>query len=183
MKMHTQIINNYIKKVHAKVYVEIGVQNAASNFDLVQCPQKYGVDPDPEADGTHKMTSDDFFVNCPLTDVFFIDGLHEALQVQQDIVNASKNLTVKGVIILHDLNPKEEIEQIVPRQNKVWTGDCWRAFVGFRKKYPRVKSYCYREDHGVGIIFPNGTIFEGPFVSDISWDDFNKNKRRLLNLI
>ncbi len=186
MKLHTRLINNYIKKVNAKTYVEIGVQNAAANFDLIKCERKIGVDPDRSSGATHKMTSDQYFETgnaIVIADIYFIDGDHEAFQVERDLINASNLLSPKGVILVHDLNPKEEIEQRVPRESKVWTGNVWRTFVGLRQKYPLLKAYCYREDHGVGVIFPQGQVFEAPFVSDISFEEFMQNKRKLLNLI
>lgn len=184
MKQHTEIINHYIKKIKATTYVEIGISIPENNFDKINCELKIGVDPAPNARATYPITSDEYFALNPVkADLYFLDGLHHSDQLERDIVNASRSLSPKGVLVIHDLNPNKEIEQLVPRQNKQWTGDCWRVFVGLRKKYPLIKSYCYKEDWGIGVVFPNGQIFEPGFVSDITFDEFSKNKRRLLGLI
>jgi hypothetical protein len=186
MKKHTEIIQHYITKIKAASYLEVGVHPSRANFDRIVCPVKIGVDPDPEVTGIqHNITSDEFFAqNTEVFDLIFLDGLHYANQLETDICNASKCLAKHGVIICHDSNPQREEHTLIPRNGaRIWNGDCYRAIVGLRKKYPGVKSYTYKEDHGVTVIWPKGQEFEGPFVSDISWEDFNKNKRRLLNLI
>lgn len=186
MKHHTQIINHYIQRVKATDYLEIGVHPSRANFDRIVCRNKTGVDPDPEVTGIQfNITSDAFFEqNIREFHVIFLDGLHHADQIEKDICNASKCLSRSGVIICHDTNPREEDHARIPREGRrIWNGDVWRTIVDFRQKYPRVKSYTYKEDHGVTVIHPAGTVFEPPFVSGISWDEFNNNKRKLLNLI
>lgn len=186
MKTHTQIINHYIRAFRAKSYLEIGVHPSRANYDRIECAYKVGVDPDPDVKGIEfNLTSDEFFRrNDKIFDLIFLDGLHHADQLEKDIVNASRCLSKHGVIVCHDSNPKEEDHAHIPREGrKIWNGDCWRAIVGFRQKYPLIRCYTYKEDYGVTIIRPAGTTFEVPFVSDISWEDFFNNKRKLLNLI
>ena len=88
-----------------------------------------------------------------------------------------------GFIVLHDCNPKEEWQQLVPRQHKVWYGDVWRAFVGFRLKYPDVISFCLDHDCGLGVIKYTDKKIEPGFITDISWQEFDKNRKQLLGII
>ena len=62
----TQIINFIISKKNKDTYyLEIGVRNRASNFDLVNANYKYSVDPAINLnDKNHfQLTSDSFFIN------------------------------------------------------------------------------------------------------------------------
>jgi hypothetical protein len=116
-------------------------------------------------------------------DIIFIDGDHSARQVEKDIVNSMSVLNNGGFIVLHDCNPKEEWQQLVPRQHKVWYGDVWRAFVGFRIHYPQVKSYLVDHDCGCGIIHFTKTKLETGFSVTMPWYDFAVNRERLLGII
>lgn len=178
-----EIIQRLIEVNEYASYLEIGKQNGGS-FNQVHCGYKRSVDPDPAAKADYVMTSDAFFeMYKGKFEVIFIDGLHHAEQVERDIVNASKHLTLKGCIVVHDLNPLTREHQAVPRISKQWTGDCWRAFVGLRQKYPNVESYCYEQDWGVGVIVPKGEEFEVGFVDRRPFEEFMSRKKELLNFI
>ena len=72
----------------------------------------FGVD--PNQGGTHRMTSDEFFVTNQLTfDVIFIDGWDPG-----------------GTIMMHDCNPTIKISQLRVRQmrddhSEYMLGYCW----------------------------------------------------------
>ena len=153
----TEIINREIQKNDYKSYLEIGV-SAGQNLRKVKCDYKVGVDPDPKSKGTtHYVTSDEFFRdNKEKFDVIFIDGLHTHDQVAKDISNSLLALNKGGTILLHDLSPNKEIIQRVPRESSEWTGDCWKAFVDFRKATAHL-SYTIDTDYGVGVIKPDKT--------------------------
>lgn len=182
----TEFINMLIKLHGYTSYLEIGMQKAANNFDKVIAPLKVSVDPDPKAEAMHKCVSDWFFeVDNRKFDLIFIDGLHHSDQVERDIINSLRVLNRDGIIVLHDCNPPTEKDQLVPRQHKVWYGDVWRAFVGFRLKYPDVISFCLDHDCGLGVIkyttIPD-RIVPG-FVTHMNWDHFNNNRKELLGII
>lgn len=184
----TELINMVIKLMgRFTAYLEIGMQKSENNFDKIIAEEKVSVDPDPKANANYVCTSDDFFKSYdgPRFDVIFIDGLHHADQVERDIINSVKNLIQGGVIILHDCNPKEYSQQLVPRETKVWYGDVWRAFVGFRKKYPNYISFCLDHDCGLGVICKAGSYqkIEPGFITDMPWQEFDKNRKQLLGLI
>jgi hypothetical protein len=171
-------INNMIREGEHKSYLEIGYQNGVC-FDQIKCEEKYSVDPNGKAMFTG--TSDEFFAHCPKKrafEVVFIDGLHHAEQVEKDIVN-SINKVGAEIVVLHDVNPDSFDTQLVPRQTKIWHGDVWRAFVGFRLKYPDAITFCDPDDCGVGIIFVTQKVEPG-FITDLSWEEFQENKETYL---
>lgn len=129
-----------------------------------------------------QVTLETFDFN-PKFDIIFIDGLHHADQVERDIINSMAALNEWGMIVLHDGYPKEEWQQLVPRMHKVWYGDVWRAFVGFRLKYPDVNSFCLDYDCGLCVIKYTDKKIEPGFVTDMPWEEFNKNSKQLLGVI
>ena len=129
---HTDILNFLIEKKGYKTYLEIGVGDPRVNFSLVQCEEKYGVDPYYDYDDVprlndelaqeidmlvkYRMTSDEFFSRLDddtKFDLIFIDGLHVEEQCDRDIQNALSHLSENGTIIVHDTNPyaKEHAEE------------------------------------------------------------------------
>ena len=115
------LIQIVIKKIEAKVYLEIGVFNGYSFLKTI-CKNKIGIDPCFKIKKIKKiysyftnitninnkyftMTSDDFFINYKNTlissppEVIFIDGLHTFEQTLQDCYNSLNYLAEGGVII------------------------------------------------------------------------------------
>jgi predicted O-methyltransferase YrrM len=108
----TDVINYLISKYGYKKYLEIGVRKASDNFNKIKCETRVGVDPKPRGVCTHKMTSDDFFLqNKKMFDIVFIDGLHIEEQVEKDIKNSLAILAANGTIVVHDCNPPTEWHQ------------------------------------------------------------------------
>ncbi|HEY1929067.1 MAG TPA: class I SAM-dependent methyltransferase [Caulobacteraceae bacterium] len=108
-------------------YLEIGCADNVL-FDAVLATDKTGVD--PVRGGTHRMTSDAFFAayDGPPFDVIFIDGLHLYPQVRRDLVNALRHLAPGGWIGMHDMLPRDWLEEHVPQiRTSGWTGDGWKA--------------------------------------------------------
>jgi hypothetical protein len=210
------IINAFIEKHNYKSYLEIGYYKGWS-FDQIKCEDKTAVDPNPcktrrdeavvygtvlgpiydrETDELiseghiYKLTSDDFFSVLDDTkwDIIFIDGLHEASQVEKDIKNALKHLSPKGTIVLHDCNPPK-FEHTTTGIDGCWTGDTYKAFVKFRLQYPEYESFTVDTDWGCGIIItpprPGNYIdLATEYINErIEWDHFTKWREDLLDLI
>ncbi len=179
---HINIINSYIKRYNYKSYLEIGVDRG-NCFRQINCDYKIGVDPDKNSIlTTHYITSNEFFSQNKKTfDIIFIDGLHHANQVIKDIDNSLKFLNPNGTIIVHDCMPENEIEQIIPRNNKVWTGDVWKAWMQFRQRAD-LRMFVFDIDYGIGVIQRGKQI---PLVieQELTWANFKTNKEVWLNLI
>lgn len=179
-----EAINRIIKEQGFTKYLEIGYGDGYC-YNQIDCKYKAAVDPEaPQGDDLYKMTSDEFF-SGPVDgahggngfEVIFIDGDHTCEQVRKDIINASKVLTENGVILLHDIAPEEEGQAIVPRQQKVWTGDVFKAWEGFKEKYPDVPTGEYDVQYGLGAIFPNGKKFRAHFeVKEMTWEEYQAKK-------
>lgn len=183
------VINREIKLNNYKSYLEIGIETG-SHHRKIKVEDKTGVDPDPKSAASHKMTSDHFFEYNKSKigktfDIVFIDGLHEADQVYRDIQNSIKVLNEGGTIVLHDLLPETEGHQIVPREQKVWTGDCWKAFAKWRKEnWGKHRSFTINTDWGVGVIKlqPTKAKCKIPDV-ELNWSNFVQHKNNLLDII
>ena len=147
------LVNLLLKNYEDPEYLEIG---CASNslFNSIPIFKKVGVD--PSSGGNVRKTSDDFFKgNKKNFDVIFIDGLHTYKQVRKDIINSINNIRGKGWIVLHDMIPRDWIEQHVPLlTNGDWTGDVWKVAFEIIK----TEGLDFRMvsiDHGVGLIKVN----------------------------
>lgn len=182
MKPKHEILNEIIEENGFAKYLEIGY-GSGDNFKQIKCENKTSVDVKGKA--TFKGTSDDFFKqNEDKFDLIFIDGLHEAEQVRKDLINAMKYLNDDGVIAVHDTIPKNEKMQKVPREQKQWTGDVWRAAVGFHKEYPDVPFETLKADYGLTFIYPQGKKYRKHFEDmETPFAEFDKNKTELLNIV
>lgn len=184
------IINYLIDKYNLINYLEIGVFNG-ENIRKIHALHKDGVDPGIEGiiitEVNFPMTSDNFFDLIKghddiKYDIIFIDGLHHSEQVKNDIENSILHIKNGGFIILHDCNPVSYEAQIVPRKTVAWNGDVWKAYVSFKKFNPDVKCCVIDTDFGVGVIqITNKQIINKNYL--INWEEFNSNKKELLNLI
>jgi hypothetical protein len=181
----TEIINHLIKKIQANSYLEIGVREPSGNFDNIICPNKTAIDPFPLGPDIIPLTSDDFFAqNTSKFDVIFIDGLHHADQVEKDIINSLEVLNENGYIVCHDMNPTNELMQIVPIQTDgEWTGDCWKAWVKVRSTNPNLNMEVVNTDFGVGIITVGKQKLLELDNQNLTYDEFSFNKKEWLNLI
>jgi hypothetical protein len=171
------LINEVIKKYNYQSYLEIGCKNDEC-FKRIDCRKKVGVD--PVLGGTIRKTSDDFFAsNKDKFDCIFLDGLHRYAQVKKDILESIEFLNDNGVILVHDCLPNNIELHSIPREQDVWNGDVWKAFVEARTRLDIDSAVCLI-DEGVGVIKKrkNSNIlrFDGKFdFSKIKFSDFAKN--------
>ena len=177
----TDIINTIARKIGAKSYLEIGVDNGI-NFNRIECDYKIGVDPNPQIKNILSMTSDYFFAqNEESFDIIFIDGLHERAQVYRDIVNALDVLNPGGYIICHDMNPPTKERQLVPWTGGDWNGDCWKAFVDLRRERIDLDMMTIDTDEGVSII-TRGFQALLSINEDLTYENLDRNRDVWLNL-
>jgi hypothetical protein len=187
-------------------YLEIGIRNPADNFDLIQCKNKYSVDPGYEIDknpAIYPFESDVFFKKFFYNeldicsdmkfDVIFIDGLHLADQASRDILNSIKCIKDDGFIVMHDCNPpneyfaREDYAYANGPSGSFWNGTTWKAFYNARH-HKDIYSGCIDCDWGVGILSKNSlggllnriNDIENPFYE---FKVFESNRKTHLNLI
>ena len=178
-----ELINYIINKKNFKSYLEIGVRSNET-FNKVECDIKTGVDPNGR--GTHKMKSDEFFLqNKAIYDIIFIDGLHIDEQVTKDVKNSLKCLSGGGIIVMHDCSPLNYRHQQVPRIQRAWNGTVWKSFVRLRCTDENLSMCVINTDHGCGIIKRGKQKLydKAPLKECLEWEYFKKNKKELLNLI
>lgn len=146
------IVNLLMAKRPDGNYLEIG---CAGNelFNSVIAKHKTGVD--PETGGTVRLTSDEFFLRDDGTryDVIFIDGLHVYEQARRDVINALSRLAKGGWIALHDMLPRDWLEEHVPRISDVWTGDVWKVAFELSQSSD-IDFRIIKVDYGVGVLRP-----------------------------
>jgi len=174
------VLSAIISEFPIKAYLEIGT--AFNNtFHTIPVINKVGVD--PTVGGTHRMTSDEFFDNCEQSfDLIFIDGLHSYEQVRQDVDNALKFLNPNGLIVLHDMLPKNWREQKIPRISGNHTGDGWKVAFALSQRTD-LSFMVVTVDCGIGIIIKEedhcDTTFPMVDMATVDFDFFLENYCKL----
>jgi len=179
-----EIINTIIKIKNFKNYLEIGCdQNELFSQVLIQ--NKIGVD--PYNGGTHRMTSNNFFdQNNRMFDLIFIDGLHTYEQSLKDIQNSLTFLKQNGFILVHDCFPRTYFDQAVPRAQRKWNGDVWKAILEIRT-LEYVDTYVGAFDNGIGLILKrknrNKLQLDSKVFKRMKYKEYYENYKRYLNLV
>lgn len=90
---------------------------------------------------------------------------------------------------MHDCNPQEEVNQIVPKSTARWNGDVWKAFVVFRMatEIGLGLDMCTLDaDEGLGVIRLGKPVdpytHEAFKYPDLTWGNLVKNRQQWLNL-
>lgn len=106
--------NRLIEELNYSSYLELGVRTGEHSFNMINCPNKVGVDANPYCSnipGVVCYYTDDYFANLEKDvkfDLIFIDACHEKYQVYRDFLNSLEHLSDNGIIILHDIFPLTE---------------------------------------------------------------------------
>lgn len=193
------IINFLQDKNSYRDYLEIGVRVGENMRNVSGFETKVGVDPEKHRRGAdvchvfHQMTSDKFFaINQRVPyDLIFIDGLHHAEQVRRDLKNAANALTPGGTIVVHDCCPWDEKQQIVPRMQRDWTGDVWKAWAHFRwEMREMMECFVIDTDCGVGVARwcsepwnQIAQVDDAQPPHDMDWSYLEKHRQALLGLV
>ena len=187
------IINGLIQKNNYKNYLEIGVQNPASNFDKINCQNKVGVEPKQKdwfrgTKPTFEGTSDEYFESIKDSDIkfdiVFIDGLHHDDQVLKDIENSLNHLSDNGTIVCHDCLPTTEKMQERDDHGGEWTGDVWKAIAELRVERIDLDIKVVNTDYGCGIIRRGTNIPYHPLTENYkTYSYFAINQWTMLNMI
>lgn len=152
-------------------YLEIGVRdNNVFNTIPLRYTQKIGVD--PEKGGTHRTTSDKFFMSNKIKfDIVFIDGLHTYEQCQRDCINSMSVLKKNGIILFHDFLPNNVIQA-----KTIFSGDVWKVAVELSNSR-NVEFKIANIDCGVGILKlkKNWEYLKIPELSKLTFKDFYKD--------
>lgn len=176
------IIQHFIDKYNFQSYLEIGYLNGEC-FDKIECPGKLSIDPNGQA--MFIGTSDEFFeTNIEKWDLVFLDALHIYPQVLKDLNNILKCLNKNGIIVVHDILPKIEDQQLPKNINAgiPWTGDTWCAFADLRCSRNDLIMYTIDTDWGCGVIkYGSQILYTKP--DNWTWDYYINHRNELLNII
>lgn len=108
--------------------------------------------------------------------------------------NCLKYLNPNGIIVIHDCLPTSEAEAMPtleeakkhPDFKGAWTGDVYKTIIHLRASHPDLFVSVIDTDHGVGIIkrgdAENIIDFSLEQIKNLTFDEFIKDKKRLLNL-
>ena len=130
-------------------YLEIGTDLNLC-FNCIPVIDKIGVD--PKRGGTIRKTSDDFFNNNKKKfDVIFVDGLHTFEQCRKDVMNSLNFLNLGGYLFIHDLIPRNFMEEFTPSMGTPWSGDVWKVAQELSKS-DGLDFHVIKADHGVGLV-------------------------------
>ena len=182
----TDIINVLIQKYGYKSYLEVGTQDPASNFDLINAECKVSVDPFPRGEVTFVGTSDEYFESIDESskfDIIFIDGLHHNDQVLRDIENSLNHLSENGTIVCHDCLPTTEDMQSRNDHGREWTGDVWKAIAELRVERIDLDIKVVDTDYGCGIIRRGTNIPYQTNSNYKTYSHYSMNKWNMLNVI
>ncbi len=132
-------------------------------------------------------------------DLLFIDGLHTYEQSLIDVQNVLEFLNPKGVIVMHDCNPKDEISAL-PRNSlqevsqlnlkdwtNEWCGDVWKTIAHLRSKRSDLNIFVLDCDFGLGIITrgkpSNNLDFSKSRLKNLLYSDLENDRENILNLM
>lgn len=173
-----ELIKLAIKKTNATDYLEIGCDKDQI-FSNISVKNKIGVD--PSRGGNVRTTSDEFFKsNKQKFDVIFVDGLHYYEQVKRDVENSLNVLKNNGIIIIHDMLPKNKLHTEVPIPNpfrKPWLGDVWRLGFDLMAQEDIVFNIV-KIDSGCGILW-KGNQNPIKINAENNWDFYVNNYNKL----
>jgi len=154
------LINSILDALPSRAnYLEVGIFKGET-FQNVIADEKWGVDIDPAFDTrvlprnsrVFVQTSDSFFAEIPIEkkfDMVYIDAEHTFEQSYRELVAAMNHLKPKGVILLDDTVPQDEIASIPnEKESKIeaqrvhgttsWPhqGDVWKLIFQVSQAHP-----------------------------------------------
>lgn len=181
-----EFLNILIKRLNISSFLEItNNDKKMETFSNIVCQKKYGVD--PGGGKTFSLSSDEFFdIISPSLKfgMIFIDGIHEESVVDREIVSSLNHLDNNGVLVVHDVNPKEESIQRCSEENcgkMPWCGTVWRSFAKLRMTRPDLFMQTVDLDWGYGLIFPGKQELFPSF--DLNFEMLDSKREVLLNLV
>jgi len=158
-----KLINSILDALPSRAdYLEVGIFEG-STFQNVIADERWGVDIDPAFDTTvlprnsrvFVQTSDSFFAELPIEkkfDMVYIDAEHTFEQAYRDLVAAMNHLKPKGVVLLDDTVPEDEIASIPNEKDSkievkrvhgktIWPhqGDVWKLILQVSQSHPELE--------------------------------------------
>lgn len=209
------VIREIMRKRRLRSYLEIGVFNGHIFFKIRRS-FKVAVDPEFQFDTWRKigkilinpsnlfnryfpLTSDAFFAHEAArifadrkVEMALIDGMHEYEFALRDIENTLRYLSPRGVIVVHDCNPRSQEaagtldEYRAAGSRSTWNGDVWKAILFLRSQRRDIRVFVLDADHGLGIICwgnPENNLDLSPAqIHRLDFRDLQAGRKEYLNL-
>ena len=140
--------------------------------------------------------------NRPTYDVILCDPFHSYMDSLNDLRNAWRLLVPGGTLVVHDCNPATEQHASPLRNDGIWCGRTFEAFLDFvgRADLPY---FTIDADHGIGVVRKDGNpcgghpfdslfktttptgraVWDGTSPEDDRFGVFDTNRAELLNLV
>lgn len=150
-KHYFKYLKDFHEWLNPETYIETGVFAGDSLVIANENTQSIGIDPEPIVSQQlnsntqiYELTSDDFFAQNDLTELFnnrpvdfaFIDGLHIFEAALKDFINIEKYSKKETVILFHDCIPLNKITSERERVTSFWSGDIWKVVPCLKKYRP-----------------------------------------------
>jgi len=125
---------------------------------------------------THVMTTDEFFkINKEKFDVIFIDACHNYDFVVKDFQNSLSVLNPGGILLVHDLVPRDAFH--ASEELGAWNGTGYKILAYMIDiHYPFFPLDC---DYGLTVFFDPALINFPKFVKDINYNSFCERISRI----
>lgn len=201
-------INRIANIFGAKTYLEIGVFDGATFFD-VSVPHKVAVDPnflfDYRAKANrhtvfHPVASDEFFRTAAPQkfDIIYLDGLHTFEQTLRDFINSCSFSHARTIWLIDDTTPNDNFSALADQErcyrlrrmlnnpDWAWMGDVFKTVYFIRNAMP---FYNFRTftGHGQTVVWRDDAVYNQresiPLekVGAMTYEDFVETHQSMLN--
>jgi hypothetical protein len=207
--MRSARINTISRLVSAKKYLEIGVFQGETFFD-VDIDYKVAVDPQFQFDFKkkenaktrfHQRTSDEFFrlAHSEPFDVIYLDGLHTFEQTLRDFLSSLSFSHDKTIWVIDDTTPNDNFAAL-PDQERcyrlrrlqnngdwAWMGDVFKT-VYFIKNVMKFYSFRTFTGHGQTVVWKDisrygeGNSIPVGMIGAMTYEDFCETHQSMMNV-
>ena len=107
------------------------------------------------------------------------------LSVNENFIESLKILNPRGIIFLHDVLPRSELEQTIPQKIDIWTGDVWKLILELIDNSKTLEIYIANIDCGVCMIKPKDNVIFGNTINykNLSYEDFIERLYKKANIL
>jgi hypothetical protein len=153
-------------------------------FDWIPCPSKTFVSSNHHERPSIIAEGVEFLTHCgDKFDLIVIDGDKSASGSRMEIMLASRLLSDRGQIVVHDTLPESGDVQGSVRRTDRWCGEVWLGLLQALRALPEFSIRTYASDSGISVLFRGELDRGGLPLGDISWAEFETGADRWLNVV
>lgn len=105
--------------------------------------------------------------------------------MKKDILNSINCLNPNGIVLVHDCFPMSYYDQAIPRVQRKWNGDVWKAITELRN-FDNLNICVGAFDNGIGLIQKKNNqnkLLLKTKIKDLKYTDYYNNYNQYLNLL